>query len=158
MIPDTSAGRGSTYILKSTPKCLNRLRTGQQKVTGTSSMNRSFVQSWAHLGHNMVFSTWRCSSINKSRNPAIEINKSPKHIISDSLYINGSKYYATTGRQPIVDKLAKKGFFSPKTPVKADQTSTFFFYSNYFFYSSFISFILLFLFFFLLLFFYLFLK
>jgi len=28
-------------------------------------MNGGFVQSWAHLGHNMLFSTWQCSSINK---------------------------------------------------------------------------------------------
>ena len=37
MILDTSAGRGPTYLLKSTPKRLSRLRTGQQEVPGTSS-------------------------------------------------------------------------------------------------------------------------
>ena len=54
MIPDTSAGRGSTHLLKSRPKRLSWLRTGLQEVNGTSRMNGGFVQSWAHLGHNKV--------------------------------------------------------------------------------------------------------
>ena len=63
-IPDTSARRGSTYLLKSTPKSLSRLKTRfkptkHQEVSGTFNMNGDFVQSWAHLGHNMIFSTWR---------------------------------------------------------------------------------------------------
>ena len=37
MIPDTSAGLGPTYFLKSTPKGLSRTRTRQQEVLGTSS-------------------------------------------------------------------------------------------------------------------------
>ena len=70
MFPDTNTGRGPTHLLKSTSKCLSRLRIRQQELPGTSSMKGGFVQSWAHLGHNMVFSTWGCSSINKSQNPA----------------------------------------------------------------------------------------
>ena len=44
-----------------------RLRTGQQEVTETSSMNGAFVLCWAHFGQNMVSSSWLCSAINKSR-------------------------------------------------------------------------------------------
>jgi len=41
-----------------------------------------------------------------------------KPITCDSLYIHAYKYYAATGRQPIVDKSARKRFFSLKRPVK----------------------------------------
>jgi len=44
-----------------------------------------------------------------------------KPITSGSLYVYAHKYYATTGRQTIVDKLARQRIFSPKVPVKSDQ-------------------------------------
>ena len=118
MIPDTSAGRGPTYLLKSTPKRLSRLRTGQQEVPGTSSMSWRLCAilgpSWSQHGFQhlaMLFYQQESKSCTDS----------PKPITSDSLYIHAYKYYATTGRQPIVDKLARKRFFSPKTPIKTNQ-------------------------------------
>ena len=112
MIPDASVGQGSTHLLKSTPKHLSQLTTGQQGVPGTFSMNGDFLQSWAYLGHNLVMLFYQQES--KS------CTDSPKSITPDSLYIDAYNYYATTGKQPVVDKLAKKRFFSPKTPVKTD--------------------------------------
>ena len=44
-----------------------------------------------------------------------------KHITFNLLYINSYKYYATTERQPMIDKLANKRFFSLKTPTKTEE-------------------------------------
>ena len=93
MILDTSAGRGAPYLLKSTPTCLIRLRTGQQEVPGISSINRGFVglslsqHGFQHLA--MLFHQQELKSCIDS----------PKLIASDSLYIHAYKYYATAGIQ-----------------------------------------------------------
>ena len=123
MIPDTSAGRGPTYLLKSTPKHLSRLRTGQQEVPGTSSRNGSFAQSLTFLGHNMVFRTRQYSIPHYPhyQQESKSYTDSLRPITSDSLYIHANKYHAITARKPIVHKIARKRFFSPKTPVKIHQ-------------------------------------
>ena len=82
MISDTNAGRGSTYLLKSTVRHLSWLRTAQQEVPhGFQLLEMLFYQQELKS----------CTD-------------SPKPITSDSLNIHAYKYYATTGRQPIVDK------------------------------------------------------
>ena len=61
------------------------------------------MQSRAHLGHNMVFSTWLCSSINKRRNSTQTVPSllSLTHIIF--MTINVIKLREAT----LVDKLAR---------------------------------------------------
>ena len=81
-------------------------------------MNWGFLQSWNHLGHNSVFSTWHCSFYQQELKSCTDI---PKHITSDSLYILANKYYATVGRQLRVNKLARKRFFIQKTAPKTDR-------------------------------------
>ena len=105
MFPDISAGRGSTCLIKSTPKRLNWLRTELQGVPGTSSMN--FVKFLAHRGFQnlaMLFYQQESKSCTDSLKP----------ITSDLLCIHAYKFYAITGMQPIIDKLARKRFFCPK--------------------------------------------
>jgi hypothetical protein len=76
-------------------------------------MNGGFVQSWVHLGHNMVFQhlamlfyqqEWKSCTDN--------LNPTTSH----SLYINAYKYDATTGRQSIVDKIKKR--FKKRSEIK----------------------------------------
>ena len=114
MIPDASVGQGSTHLLKSTPKHLSQLTTGQQGVPGTFSMNGDFLQSWAYLGHNLVMLFYQQESKSCTDNL--------KTVTCNLLYIQACKYHDSKGRRSTANKLARKRFFSPKTPTKIHQT------------------------------------
>ena len=64
MIPDTSAGRGPTYLLKPTLKRLSQLRTGQQEVPKISNKLEAlcnprpiFVTTWFSALGDALLST-----------------------------------------------------------------------------------------------------
>ena len=119
MVPDTNTGRGPKHLLKSTPVRLSRLRTGQQEVNGTSSMKGGFAQCCPILCHNMAFSTWRCSSINKS---FLLIEQTFSSLLPPAHHISmPTNIMQLRCGNPIVDKLARKRFFSRKTPTITDQ-------------------------------------